>query len=199
MGGERGSQGRGVGESSPSAPEEQSLRSSSAPEKWEEEDRVPLSWRCHHPVAVPKGVAPPVPALGGAGLLGRAASPRLLGKGKEKAKGKGKGLRHPSPALQDGVLSLLPISREQGSNSIWIWRPLAGAKAVRRQPGAGSVRATLIPPPAPGPSPVPVALQTSTETFVWALSAPQAAQQGSHGQGTVSVFHPAFPKKGRRG
>lgn len=80
-----------MGESSPSAPEEQSLRSSSAPEKWEEEDRVPLSWRCHHSVAVPKGVAPLVPALGGAGLLGRAASPRLVGKGKEKAKGKGKG------------------------------------------------------------------------------------------------------------
>ena len=52
--------------------------------------------------------------------------------------GRGEGLRHPSSALQDGVLGLLlPVTSEQGNIRFWIWWLLARAKAARRGPGAG--------------------------------------------------------------
>lgn len=157
-------------------------------------------WQC--PKALPSQCQPWVEQW----LLGRAASPKgggegLVGKGCVTQGGReGEGLRHPSPALQDGVLSLLPASREQGSNSIWIWRPLAGAKAVGRQPGTGGVRVTPIPPLDPAPD--PVVFQTSMKTPVCNRLGSQCPSGCSAGQGWQrhgDSLPSSFPKKRKEG
>lgn len=190
--------GSGVGEGSPRAPEGARSKVCALPVLQRSERRRIISlcpgdatslWRC--PKALPSQRQPWVergcweglrhPGRWGRGM-GRAASPQ------------------PSSARRGP--QLLPASREQGSNSIWIWRPLAGAKAVGRQPGTGSVRVTLVPPSAPGASPDPVALQTSMKTLICNRLGSQgpsgcSAEQGwpRHGASLPS----SFPKKKERG
>lgn len=115
--------------------------------------------------------------------------------------GCGEGLRHPSSALQDGVLGLLlPAASEQGSVSIWIWWPLARAKAAGRGPGAGG-RASGADPSFGFRFLLPFSRYPSKHPFatVQALGAFRSAQHGRDGQSTPSslagLLSHSFPSK----